>query len=130
MQLYDSPIERNGDGAEPRAETCTQRTTPNRIGGTSNAPDFVPDRSVQAMRVDQRGSRQDGHMGRTENSLGIMGGERSAEEDEECCQDRGSEHECQSEGKQSGLDEELALKLGIVSSEVVPVIGTRCTSSY
>lgn len=100
----DLPVERDGDGTEPRAETCAQGTTPNRVGGTGDSPNFIPDRSIQTVCVDQCRRRQNGHMGCTEDRLGIVGCQRSAEENKEDRQNRGGQNEGQSEREQSGLD--------------------------
>lgn len=89
------PVQRNRHRAQPRAHARPQRPSPHGIRGAIDGPDLAPHGAVDAVHVDERRGRQEGHVARAEEGVRVVRGQRRAEEDEEDEEDGGGKEGCE-----------------------------------
>jgi hypothetical protein len=77
------PIQRDGNGSQPRTDTRPQGTPPDNIRRTRQRPHLPPCRAIHAVDVDQHRHRQQRHVRGAQKGMSDMRREGGTEEDEE-----------------------------------------------
>lgn len=101
----NSPVQRNWHGAQPSTQHRTDQTAIDLINRQQKRNNLSPCLAADPMYVDERQGAQHRDVCASEQCVGVVRGDRSAEEDESCGQEWRRSQSRKEERKKSGLYE-------------------------
>ena len=117
----NSPVQRNWHGAQPSTQHRTDQTAIDLINRQQKRNGLSPCLAADAVYIDERQGTQHRNVCASEQRVGVVRGDRGAEEDEGCGQEWRRSQSCKEEGEES--------RLWKISDQFVPNKVQRTTRS-